>query len=128
MMKRMTSQSKSLLVTITSEPEEKKVDPPTEDTSILVANETVVREEQGVTHFLIAADRFGNVIAYDPVLNSDVIPLLSTGLLIQALTACDDFLFIASYDEKTQKSFVDQYPIFVNTTLSNKPDFKIFRN
>jgi hypothetical protein len=34
-----------LLVTITSEPEEKKVDPPTEDTSILVANETVVREE-----------------------------------------------------------------------------------
>lgn len=95
---------------------------------MVVPDATVRKESHGVTHFVLAADRFGNVVAYDPVLNSDVVPLLSTGQAIQALTACDDFLFVASYDEKTYKSFIDQYPIFVNTTLSNKPVFNIYRN
>lgn len=35
---------------------------------------------------------------------------------------------MASYDKVTQKSFISQYPIFVNTTLSSKPDFKIYQD
>lgn len=50
-----------------------------DDNSLIVPDATLRKESHGVTHFLLAGDRFGNVIAYDPVSNSDVVPLLSTG-------------------------------------------------
>lgn len=43
---------------------------------------TINKGAMGVAHFVIAGDKFGNVIAYDPVKNTDVVPLLSTGKII----------------------------------------------
>lgn len=71
-------------------------------------------------------DKYGNVVAYDPVLGNDVFALLSTGFEIQSLVADDDYLFVSSYDEQLDKSYIDQYPIFINRTASGLPDFQIF--
>jgi hypothetical protein len=96
-----------------------------EDENQIVSEKTRKSEAKGTSHFVLAGDKHGNIVAYDPVMNTDVIPLLSTGNEIQAIASDSSFLFVSSFDDQTGKSYIDQYPYFLNTTLKSSPDFRV---